>query len=164
MATDYELWATQHGGIDSQAVQVLEFLHPKWGSLWLSDFGEPFAATTEGAVAFTAVAVGFDVELPTQSGTTQSEMILRVDAIGGYVLSQVRAMTDAERTIPIAIKWRLYLDTHRAAPQLDPLAFVVINITGTRLVVEFQCAATALPNISSGTRYLIDNFPTLAYL
>lgn len=164
MPTDYELWATQHGGVDAQAVQVLEFVHPKWGSLWVCDYGAKFAATTEGAVAFVAEPVAFEVELPKQNSTTQSEMTLRLDALGGYVMSQVRAMTDLERTVPIALNWRLYLDTHPAAPQLDPLSFVIVNIGGTRTVVEFQCAATAFPNIAAGVRYTIDNFPSLAYL
>jgi hypothetical protein len=164
MATDYELWATQHGGIDSQSVQVLEFVHPKWGSLWLTDYGAQFAAKTETAFDFVAEPVGFEVELPKQNTSTQSELNLRLDALGGYVMQQVRAMTDAERTVPIGLNWRLYLDNKRNAPQLDPLAFVVTNIGGTRLVVEFQCAATAFPNIASGTRYTIDNFPSLAYL
>jgi hypothetical protein len=164
VATDYELWATQHGGVDAQAVQVLEFIHPKWGSLWVTDYGEKFAATTEGAVAFVAEAVGFEAELPKQTSTTQSEMTLRLDALGGYVMSQIRAMTDAERTVAIGLTWRLYLDTYRAAPQLSPLQFVVTNITATRLVVEFQCAASAFPNIVAGSRYTIDDYPSLAYL
>jgi hypothetical protein len=164
MPTDYELWATQHGGVDSQAVQVLEFVHPKWGSLWLTDYGAAFAAVTETAVAFEAVAVAFEVELPKTNNTTQSELLLRLDALGGFVMTQVRAMTDAERKIPIGLNWRLYLDTHRAAPQTDPLAFIVTNISATRLVVEFQCSASALPNIAAGSRYTLDKFPALAYL
>ena len=164
MATEYELWATQHGSADAQAVQVLQFTHPKWGSLWLTDYGAAFAAVTEGAVAFEAVAVAFEVELPKTNNTTQSELLLRLDALGGFVMSQVRAMTDAERKIPIGLTWRLYLDTHRAAPQIDPLAFIIVNITGTRLVVEFHCAASALPNIAAGSRYTLDKFPALAYL
>jgi hypothetical protein len=164
MPTDYELWATQHGAVDAQSVQVLEFVHSKWGSLWLTDYGAQFAATAEDSRAFVAEPVGFEVELPKQTSSTQSEMNLRLDALGGYVMSQVRAMTDAQRTESIVLNWRLYLDTHRAAPQLDPLSFVVTNIGGTRLLVEFQCAATAFPNIASGMRYTIDNFPSLAYL
>jgi hypothetical protein len=164
MATDYELWATQHGGVDSQPVQVLEFKHDKWGSLYLCDYGKQFAFTTETGGAFVAEAVGFEAELPKESNSTQSEMTLRVDALGGYVMSQVRAMTDDERKEPIALIWRLYLDTHPNAPQLDPLTFVIVDISASRLVVEFQCAATALPNIAAGTRYTLDNFPTLAYL
>jgi hypothetical protein len=89
---------------------------------------------------------------------------LRLDALGGFVMTQVRAMTDAERKIPIGLNWRLYLDTHRAAPQTDPLAFIVTNISATRLVVEFQCSASALPNIAAGSRYTLDKFPALAYL
>lgn len=170
MATDYELWATQHGGVDAQAVQVLEFVHTKWGtggapgSLWVTDYGAPFAAQTETGGAFEAVAVAFEVELPKTNNTTQSEMLLRLDALGGFVMSQVRAMTDAERKIPIALNWRLYLDSHRAAPQTDLLAFIVTNISATRLAVEFQCAASSLPNMAAGTRYTLDKFPALAYL
>ena len=164
MPTAYELWATQHGNADVQAVQVLEFTHSKWGSLWLTDYGMQFAGVTETAVAFTAEPVGFEVDLPSQTSTTQSELNLRLDALGGFVMSQVRAMTDAERSEAIGLVWRLYLDTEHDAPQLDPLAFAVVNIIGSRQVVEFQCAASALPNIAAGSRYVIDHYQTLAYL
>ena len=44
---DYELWLTQHALIDSQAVEVLEFRHDSWGSLWITGYGLPFSGVTE---------------------------------------------------------------------------------------------------------------------
>jgi hypothetical protein len=164
-ASEYELWATQHGLPESQAVQVLEFQHAKWGSYWVSDYGAVFAARTEGGVDFTADAVAFEVDLPKQSNSTQSEMTVRMDALSGFVIAQLRGMTDAQRALPITVIWRCFLDTSSPrVPLLDPLGFIVIDVAATRLAVEIRCAATLLPNIAAGTRYTMDKFPTLAYL
>lgn len=164
-ATEYELWATQHGMIDVQQVQVLEFAHDNWpSSLWVTDYGERFTATTEDARQFTAEAVAFDVDLPKSSNSTQSEMTIRLDALAGYVVTTIRNMTDADRALPIRIAWRPYLDNNRSAPTLGALKFVVLEITATRVAVELRCAVTIFPNVGSGVRYTIDRFPSLAYL
>ena len=91
-------------------------------------------------------------------------MTVKIDALAGYVMSQIRAMTDEDRETAITLVWRVYLDTKPAAPAMDQLDFTVIEVTATRLVVEFQCAATILPNIGAGIRYTMDKFPTLAFL
>lgn len=161
---DYELWATQHALIDAEELQVLEFSHPTWGSLWLTDRGIDFPAKTEGDLAFVAVAVNFTIELPKSGDSTQQEMTVRLDALGGQVVNQIRQMSDADRAIPIACIYRVYLDTKPDLPVLDPLEFVVLGVTATRLVAELRCAAELLPNVAAGIRYTIDNFPTLAYL
>jgi len=163
-ASDYELWATQHGLIDVQQLQVLEFRHSTWGSLWITDYGVPFVGTTEAAVQFQAVPVAFTVELPKQTTTTQSELTLRMDALGGYVINNIRNMTDADRTEAVGVFWRAYLDNRPSVPALDTLQFVLVDVQATRLAVELRCAATMLSNVQSGTRYTIDRFPTLAYL
>lgn len=164
MATDYELWATQHGMADAQLVQVLEFQNGAWGSAWVCDSGPPFSGTTEGAVAFTADPVAFTIELPTSNPTTQQSMVIKMDALGGTIMAKIRAMTDAQRANPITVIYRAYLDKDFAAPAVAPLSFVVLSISGTRLVVQMDCAATVLPNIAAGIRYTIDQFPTMAYL
>lgn len=164
MATDYELWATQHGLADVQGVQVIEFAHYKFGSFYVSDYGAKFGALTESAVPFDAEPVAFELDLPKQQNSTQSEMTIRMDALSGFIMSQIRAMTDDERKIPIAVILRFYLDNERDAPTLDPLAFVVINVNATRVAVELSCAATILPNIAAGTRYTMENFPSLSFL
>lgn len=164
MATDYQLWATQHGLADAQLVQVLEFQHPHWGSIFVSDYGIDFAATTEAAVAFTASPVSFTVDLPTSTPTTQQDMTIKMDALGGLVMGNVRALSDAERQVPIVVILRFYLDADPGAPCLAPFTFIVLNISGTRLVVQFICAATLLPNVAAGIRYTIEDFPSMAFL
>ena len=166
MPTDpeYERWATQHAHIDAQQIQVLQFAHPKWGSLWLSDYGIDWPAMTEDGLAFTALAVAFTVELPKSGNSTQQELLIRMDALGGQVISQIRAFTDAERRIPIIVTYRVYLDSQPGAPVTDPLEFLALDVSATRLAVELRCAATILPNVAAGVRYTIDRFPTLAYL
>ena len=109
--------------------------------------------------------MGFEVDLPKQNNSTQSELTVRMDALAGFVVGQIRTMTDVQRTIPITVIWRCYLDTsYPRLPLLDPLSFIVIDVAATRLAVEIRCAATLLPNIAAGTRYTMDKFPTLAYL
>jgi hypothetical protein len=164
-ASEYELWRTQHGLQESQGVQVLEFQHAKWGSYWVSDYGAAFDARTEGGVNFTADAVAFELELPKENNSTQSEMTVRMDALAGFVVAQLRGMTDAQRQQPITVILRFYLDTSAPrVPVTDPLSYLVIDVAATRLAVELRCAATLLPNIAAGTRYTMDKFPTLAYL
>lgn len=164
MPTDYELWATQHGLIDVQGVQVLQFQHSMWGSLFLCDYGAEFSGTTDDATIFTATPVAFTVDLPKEQSSTQSDLTIHMDALGGYVISQIRSMTDAQRDEPILVKWLQYLDNAPDAPALDPLEFIVIDVSATRLAVEIQCAVTIFPNVAAGTRYTLDEFPTLGYL
>jgi hypothetical protein len=164
VATDYELWATQHGLEYAQPVEVLEFSHPDFDSEWLVRYGEDFDGTTETGEDFHATAVAFSVELPKTNNSTQSEMSIRMDALGGYVISRIRAMTDLQRQEPMRIVWRVYLDTDPSAPVLDPLEFYLVDVSATRLALELRCAADILPNIAAGIRYTIDTFPTLAYL
>lgn len=164
MATDYELWATQHGLSDVQAVQVLEFTHSKWGSFFVTDYGQRFAGKTHGDLDFEAEPVAFEVELPKEQNSTQSEMVIRMDALSGFVMQQIRAMTDEERAEAINVIWSLYLDNDHDAPTVDPLSLVVMNVNATRIAVEMTCAASMLPNIQAGTRYTIDRYPSLAYL
>ena len=164
MPTDYQLWATQHELADAQLVQVLEFQHPAWGSIFLCDYGADFTGTTEAAVQFTATAVSFTIDLPASTPTTQQEMTIKLDALGGAVMQQVRDLTDAQRAVPIKVIYRPYLDRDPGAPCLDPASFVILNFSATRLVTQLECAATVLPNIAAGIRYTIDEFPSLAYL
>src|SRR5262245_320015 len=163
MPTDYELWVTQHGLPDAQQVQVLEFKHEAWGSLWVTDYGTPFSGTTEEPVDFTAEPVAFTLDLPKSGSTTQQELIVRMDALGGYVINQIRQMTDADRESPIELIWRAYLDSDHSAPAIDSLSFELLDISATRLAVEMRCAGTVFPNVQVGIRYTIDRFPTLAY-
>ena len=164
MPTDYELWVTQHALVDAQQVQVLEFQHSAWGSLWVSDYGAPFTGKTESGTSFTAEAVAFTVQLPQSGNTTQQELTLRMDALGGFVISQIRQMTDAQRDLPITLIWRAYLDNNPNTPAMDALTFEILNVSATRVAVEMQCAATVFPNVQVGIRYTIDRFPSLAYL
>lgn len=161
---DYAKWLAQHSLPDAQAVQVLEFQHPKWGSQFLTDYGAGFSGTTETAVAFTAQPVAMQLEKPSSGATTQQELSVKMDALGGYVIDQIRQMTDAERDIPIKLIWRVYLDTKPGAPALDPLDFLVLDVSATRVVVDLRCAANLLPNVAAGIRYTLDKFPTLAFL
>jgi hypothetical protein len=164
MTTDYELWATQHGMAGAQLVQVLQFSHPGMTDLWVCDYGVPFEGTSEAPTAFTATPVSFTCELPASNPTTQQELQIKMDSLGGAVVAYVRGMTDAQRALPVQVFYRVYLDTDPGAPCLDPLQFVVTDLSATRIAAQINCAATVLPNVGAGIRYTIDQFPTLAYL
>jgi uncharacterized protein DUF1833 len=163
---DYELWATQHALVDAQELQVLEFSHPAWGpdSLWLTNRGIDFPARTEDGRAFVAVAVNFTIDLPRSGASTQQELLIHLDALGGQIVNQIRQLSDEQRKTAIVCTYRIYLDTKPDLPVLDPLVFEVLSATANRTIAELRCAATILPNVAAGTRYTLDRFPTLAYL
>lgn len=165
MPSAYELWLTQHSLQEVAQVQVLEFQHPAWGSLWISDYGREFEArTAPWAVAFTALPVPFVLDKPQSGQSTQQDLTIKLDAIGGQVLNYVRTLTDAQRRTPVKVLYRVYLDSDLTQPVLDPLVFELRDASATRLVTELHCAVTTLPNVIAGTRYTLDTFPTLAYL
>jgi hypothetical protein len=130
----------------------------------VSDYGVPFNATTEAAVAFLAAPVAFTIELPTSGASTQQQLTIKMDALGGQLVQTVLALTDAQRQQALKINYRVYLDTEPAAPCLDPLAFILLDVSSTRIVAQLNCASTVLPNMAAGIRYTMDKFPTLAYL
>jgi hypothetical protein len=170
--SDFAKWLTQHGNERAVAVNVLEFRHTAWGpgggvvgSIWVSDFGEPFEATTEPpAVAFTAQPLGFTVDLATDNVTTEQRVTLRLDNANGLVAQQLRALTDAQLAEAVNVVYRCYLDTKRTAPAIDPLTLFVVNATMTRLAVELEASADVLPNTPAGTIYTIEKYPPLAFL
>lgn len=165
MPTAYELWLTQHGLQEVAAAQVLEFQHPAWGSLWVTDYGSELeASVAPGAAAFVALPVPFTLDKPQSGQSTQQELVIKMDALGGRVLGYVRGLSDAERQTHVRVLYRLYLDNDLSQPVHDPLIFELRDLAATRLVTELHCAATILPNVIAGTRYTLDAFPTLAYL
>lgn len=165
MATDYELWLTQHDLQDVAQAQVLEFQHPSWGSLWVTDYGAEFAARTSPTAAeFVAAPVAFTLDKPQTGTSTQQELTIKMDALGGRVLAYVRGLSDAQRLTPVRVLYRIYLDNDLTRPVLDPMVFELRDIAATRLVTELHCAVTTLPNVIAGIRYTLDSFPTLVYV
>lgn len=166
---DFALWLTQHGSERAVAVNVLEFLHPKWNvaghGLFVSDYGEDFEATTEApAFAFTAQPLGFIVNTAADNVTTEQKVTIQLDNANGLVAQQLRSLDDADLQTPVQVVYRPYLDSKRAAPAIDPLNLFVTNVNMNRLAVECEASADVLPNVSAGIRYTVDNFPPLAYL
>jgi hypothetical protein len=162
---DFALWLTQHGSERAVAVNVLEFIHPKWGgSLWVSDYGEVFTATTEAAVTFDAQPLGFTADIAADNVSTEQRVTLRLDNANGLVAQQLRSLDDTDLQTPVQVVYRAYLDTNRAAPAIDPLSLLVTNVLMNRLVVDVEASADVLPNVSAGVRYIVDKFPPLAYL
>ena len=162
---DYSLWLTQHGQANAVAVSVLEFRHDTaFAPIFVSDYGESFAARTETAVDFVAQPLGFVVDLAADNVTTEQRVLIRMDNANGLVMETLRQLTPAQLQTPVTVIYRAYLDTKRTQPALDPVTLYVTNITGTRLAVEVEASADALPNVTAGFRYTLDRFPSLAYL
>ena len=165
MATDYELWLTQHDLADVAAAQVLEFQHPAWGSYWITDYGQELEAhVAPGGAAFVALPVPFTLDKPQSGQSTQQDLTIKMDALGGRVLGYIRDLTTAQRDIPVRVLYRIYLDNDLSTPVLDPLVFELRDVAATRLVTELHCSVTVLPNQIAGSRYTLDSFPTLAYI
>lgn len=160
----FALWLTQHGNERAVAVNVLEFQHPAFGSLWASDFGEPFDAMTETSAPFTALPLGLDIDVASDNVTTEQRITMRLDNVNGYVAQQLRALTDEDLQTPVQVIYRAYLDTDRSGPAIDPLTLFVTNARMTRPLVELEASADLLPNVRAGMRYTIDDFPPLVYL
>jgi hypothetical protein len=167
----FALWLTQHGNEKAIAVNVLEFRHEKWGpgggvlgSIFVSDFGEPFEATTEEPVAFTADMLGFQIEVAADNVTTEQRIQIRIDNVNGVVAQHLRALDDEDIQKPVQVVYRVYLDTDRSTPAIDPLTLYVVSATMTRPLVEIEASADQLPNVQAGSRYTIDAFPPLVWL
>lgn len=159
-------WLTQHGNQRACAVNVLQFQHPAFpgGVLWVSDFGEPFTANTEGSAEFTAEPLGFEIDVAADNVTTEQRVAIRLDNVNGYVAQQLRALSDEQLQTAVQVTYRAYLDNDRAGPQIDPLTLYVTNARMARQVVELEASADLLPNVRAGLRYTIDDFPPLVYL
>lgn len=165
MPSAYELWLTQHDLADVAQAQVLEFQHNSWGSLWVTDYGSEFTArTAPGAAEFTALPVAFTLDRPQSGQSTQQDLTIKMDALGGRVLGYIRGLSDMQRRTPVRVLYRIYLDNDLTRPVLDPLSFELRDLAATRLVTELHCAVTTLPNVIAGIRYTLDTFPTLAYV
>lgn len=163
---DFALWLTQHGNERAVAVNVLEFTHPAFAApIFVSDFGEDFTADTEPPLrTFTAIPLGFTADVTADNVNTEQRVQIRLDNLNGAVANQLRALTDDDLQQPVQVTYRAYLDTDRSGPAIDPLTLYVTTATMTRLVVECEATADYLPNVASGHRYTIENFPVLQFL
>jgi len=170
--SEFAKWLTQHGNERATAVNVLEFRHTAWGpgggevgSIWVSDYGEDFTATTEPpAVTFTAQPLGFIAEIAADNISTEQRVTIRLDNANGLVAQELRALTDDDLQEAVQVVYRAYLDTDRSAPAIDPLTLFVVSVNMTRLAIECEASAEVLPNVGAGTRYTLDLFPSLAFL
>jgi len=168
----FALWLTQHGQPRAASVNVLEFVHPRWvvagtnptGSIWVSDYGDTFDAIAEDARAFSAQPIGLMVDLVADNLTTEQRLTIRLDNVNGLVMSQLRLLSPDDLQTPIALNYRCYLDSKRTAPAIDPAQLVVAEIKAMRTIVEIVATVDVLPNTPAGMRYILDNFPPLAYL
>jgi Domain of unknown function (DUF1833) len=160
----YAQWLTQHGEVRSQGVTVLEFSHPKFGSKFVSDYGEPFAARTELGVQFIAEPLGFIIDRAAENFSTEQRVTIRLDNANGRVTSELRSLNEDDLQTPVAATVRGYLDTRRTAPAFDPIMLFVTNTKATRLAVECEASADQLPNVTAGIRYTFDLFPPLVFL
>lgn len=161
-------WLTQHGEPRAQGVNVLQFSHervpPAFPTQYVSDYGEPFAATTETGVHFVAEPLGFLIDIAADNLTTEQRVMIRMDNANGLVMDQIRRMTLDDLQRSIVITYRVYLNTKRTAPAFDPVVLYAARINATRLAVELEASADQLPNVTAGIRYTLERFPSLAYL
>jgi Domain of unknown function (DUF1833) len=164
----FALWLTQHGNERAIAVNVLEFRHEKWNigghGIFVSDFGEPFTATTEEPYTFTADMLGFEIDVAADNVTTEQRLQIKIDNVNGLVAQQLRSLDDDDIQKPVLVIYRVYLDTDRSGPAIDPLSLYCVAVTMTRALVEIEASADLLPNVSAGTRYVIEEFPPLVWL
>jgi hypothetical protein len=161
---EFALWLTQHGQMRAAPVSVLSFVHPKFGELHVSDYGEVFEARKETGEAFTAQPLGFVVDVATENLTTEQRALIRLDNANGLVMNQLRLLDLDDLQEPVTVVYRTYLDSRRTAPAIDPITLYVTDVKATRLAAEIEASADALPNVTAGIRYTIDRFPALAYL
>jgi hypothetical protein len=162
---EFSIWLTQHGNERAAAVNVLEFKHPKWGSVFVNDFGEQFAGSTEApVVSFVAEPLGFTIDVSADNASTEQRVMLRLDNVNGLVAQQLRSLDDDDLQTPVQVIYRAYLNTHRTVPAVDPLSLFVTSATLTRQLVELEATADMLPNVAAGVRYTVENFPALAFL
>jgi hypothetical protein len=168
---DFALWLTQHGNERAVAVNVLEFQHAKWGpgagvpgSLWVSDYGEPFDASTETGLAFTAVPLGLTIDVAADNVTTEQRIMIRLDNVNGAVARELRSLDDDDIQKSVLVVYRAYLDTDRTGPAIDPLTLVATTVRMNRPLVEVEASADALPTVQAGTRYTLEAFPALAFI
>jgi hypothetical protein len=160
----YAQWLTQHGEVRSQGVNVLEFAHPKWGKRYVSDYGDAFAARTEGGVDFVAEPLGFIVDRAADNLSTEQRVVIRLDNANGLITKELRSLSLDDLQTAVAVTLRVYLDSKRTAPAYDPLVLYVTNTKAMRLAVECEASADLLPNVTAGVRYTFDLFPPLVYL
>jgi hypothetical protein len=162
--TEYAKWLTQHAQVRAQGVTVLQFEHTKFGERYVSDYGELFAARTEGGVDFTAEPLGFLIDQAVDNMSTEQRVLIRLDNANGAIVRELRTLDLDDLATPIAVTVRVYLDTRRTAPAYTPVELFVTNTKATRLAVECEASADALPNVTSGIRYTFDLFEPLIYL
>ena len=162
--SNYAKWLTQHGEVRAQGVSVLEFQHPKFGSRFVSDYGEAFAARTEEGLDFNAEALGFVIDSALESFSTEQRIRVRLDNANGAVTKELRTLDLDDLQTPVQLIARVYIDTKRAAPAYQPVELFLTNTRGTRLIVECEASADALPNVTAGMRYTFDLFPPLVFL
>lgn len=164
---NFALWLTQHGNERAVAVNVLEFIHPAFvAPIFVSDYGETFEAFTEETPprAFAAIPLGFTVDVTADNVSTEQRVQIRIDNVNGAVANQLRTLTDEHLQTAVQVTYRAYLDTDRSGPAIDPLSLMVTSVTMTRLAVQCEATADMLPNVASGHRYTIENFPVLTFL
>lgn len=160
----YAQWLTQHGEVRAQGVTVIEFMHPKFGSKFVSDYGDPFAARTEAGVDFIAQPLGFIIDRAADNLSTEQRISFRLDNANGQITNELRSLTLDDLQTPVAVTVRVYLDSKRTLPAYDPIELFVTNTKATRLAVELEASADQLPNVTAGIRYTFDLFPPLVFL
>lgn len=166
---EFAKWLTQHGNERAVAVNVLEFLHPKWNvsghGIFVSDYGDVFTATTEPpAFTFDAQPLGFMIDTAADNVSTEQRVTIQLDNANGLVAQQLRSLLPADLQDPVQVVYRAYLDSKRTAPAIDPLQLFVVNVNMTRLAVECEASAEVLPNIQAGLRYTLEDYPPLAFI
>jgi hypothetical protein len=161
---EYRRWLAGHEGVDVVAVGVVQFYHPAFGSEWVCDYDQDFTGVTEGGVTFTAKAVAIEAQVPDVGEATEQRVTLRMDALAGLVIPKLRALSAADRVTPVKVTLRWYLDNDPARPARDPFDLVCVEVRAVRMVVEFDCAVSPLPNLQAGIRYDLTRFPQLAFI
>jgi hypothetical protein len=108
--------------------------------------------------------VALTASIPDVGQATEQRVTIRMDALAQAVIPRVRALTQAQRATSVKAILRWYLDNDPSVPARDPFELVVVEVRAVRMVVEFDCSVSPLPNLQAGTRYDLQNFPQLGFV
>lgn len=144
-------------------VDTIQIYHPKWGYIYLARWRSPFTAFLENGQQQTFQSADFAIEPTGIESSTGQTVRAAINGLDGQLYAQLKKLNTVDRQTPILLAYRLYLDTLRDRPLIDPpLVLEVVQAKCERDVVNLDLSSTDLPNISSGRYYLLKDYPALS--
>lgn len=159
------MWASNEG--TAIAVNTFEFVHPDiqttaGENYRVCDFRQVLVARDSvGGTMQTYQPIAMRVELAGVSDNGDQRLRLSLDALDGFIYTQLRALTQQQRNTPIECIHRIYLaNSGNDDPQIDPpQRFRVIKVNVGLQSVTMELSAFNLPTKATGIYYTVENFP-----